>query len=102
MRHEPASEALDRAVELLACMAHPARLGVLVHLHRCGPASVGDLQTAVGIEQSALSHHLRKLRQAGLIHSERRGKHVVNELADAHVGSIVEDTLAHADELVGR
>ena len=81
--------AIERAVDLLACMAHPVRLAVLARLHRVGPADV---------EQSALSHHLRHLRRTRLVVGDRQGKRVIYRLLDAHVGCIVEDTLQHAAE----
>ena len=98
---DTSSLALERAVDLLACMAHPIRLGVLVLLHRNGPANVGALRQALDVEQSALSHHLRHLRKARLVVGERDGKRVTYRLHDAHVGCIVEDTLLHAAELEG-
>ena len=93
--------ALERAVDLLACMAHPVRLAVLVRLHRNGPANVGTLREELQVEQSALSHHLRHLRTARLVVGERQGKRVTYRLQDEHVGCIVEDTLQHAAELDG-
>jgi DNA-binding transcriptional ArsR family regulator len=90
---------LGHAVDLLACMAHPVRLAVLARLHRAGPAHVSALREALGVEQSALSHHLRHLRDARLVVGERQGRRVVYRLHDDHVGSIVEDTLQHAAEL---
>ena len=92
---------LERAVDLLACMAHPTRLAVLARLHRQGPAHVGTLREELGVEQSALSHHLRHLREARLVVGERDGKRVEYQLHDAHIGCIVEDTLQHAAELSG-
>lgn len=91
--------ALERAVDLLACMAHPVRLAVLARLHREGPAHVGALCEELEAEQSALSHHLRHLRDARLVVGEREGRRVCYRLHDAHVGCIVEDTLQHAAEL---
>lgn len=93
------SLALERAVDMLGCMAHPVRLAVLVRLHRAGPANVGTLCSELGVEQSALSHHLRHLRRARLVDGDREGKHVTYRLLDHHVGCIVEDTLQHAAEL---
>jgi len=93
---------IQRAVPLLACMAHPIRLSVLVRLHRVGPANVGTLCSELDVEQSSLSHHLRQLRTAGLVRSERDGKRVLYRLDDAHIGCIVEDTLQHAEELHAR
>lgn len=90
---------LENAVDLLACMAHPVRLAVLARLHRQGPAHVSALKEELGVEQSALSHHLRHLREARLVVGERQGKRVEYRLHDDHVGCIVEDTLQHAAEL---
>ena len=91
--------AVERAVDILACMAHPVRLAVLARLHRVGPANVGTLCEELDVEQSALSHHLRHLRATRLVVGERDGKRVNYRLQDEHVGCIVEDTLQHAAEL---
>ena len=99
MAEDSANLALERAVDLLACMAHPVRLAVLARLHREGPANVGTLCEELGVEQSALSHHLRHLRTVRLVVGERQGRRVRYRLQDDHVGCIVEDTLQHAAEL---
>lgn len=89
---------LERAVDLLSCMAHPIRLAVLLRLHREGSASVKALMIEFGVEQSALSHHLRHLRNARLVVGERSGRSVVYRLHDECVGCIVEDAVSHALE----
>jgi DNA-binding transcriptional ArsR family regulator len=96
----PTDLAVERAVDLLATIAHPVRLSVLSRLHRHGPACVSDLVEVLGVEQSAMSHHLRHLREARLVHGERQGKRIVYRLQDEHVGCIVEDAIAHAAEHV--
>ncbi len=85
------------AAALLRCMAHPVRFAILARLME-GPEVVGTLVEALGVEQSALSHHLRTLRDAGLVAGDREGRHVRYRLDDAHVATIVRDTLAHAAE----
>lgn len=89
---------LERAVDLLGCMAHPVRLAVLDRLHRTGPACVSELGSELGVEQSALSHHLRQLRDSRLVVGERHGRRVVYRLMDEHVGCLVDDALKHAGE----
>ncbi len=42
----------------------------------CGSECVGDLGKDLGIAPSTVSHHIKELRQAGLIHVERRGQKV--------------------------
>ncbi|MCK6501854.1 metalloregulator ArsR/SmtB family transcription factor [Myxococcota bacterium] len=91
-------EVFGAAAALLAVMAHPARLSVLDLLHRAGPRTVGDLARALDMEQSALSHHLRLLRDAHLVASEAAGRHRLYRLADEHVAHVVRDVLAHAAE----
>ena len=94
----PDAAALAGAVDLFAAMAHPARLLALVALGRRGPMSAGALAEITGLEQSAMSHQLRALREARLIAADRRGRRVIYRLADHHVPHLVEDALAHAAE----
>ena len=58
----------------LAIMAHPIRLKILDLLARsAGDVCVCDLEAALPVKQPTVSHHLRLLREAGLIDCERRG-----------------------------
>ena len=79
-------------------MAHPARLAVLALLDHAGPHPVGDLARALQMEQSALSHHLRLLRDARLVTAAPAGRQRLYRLADEHVARMVRDVLAHAAE----
>ena len=63
----------------LKALADETRLAVVRHLMK-GPCHVGDLQESIGIEQSLLSHHLRCLREAGLVEASRDGKAVLYRL----------------------
>jgi len=94
----PSPVAVERAVDLLACLAHPVRLAVVHRLHHQGPATVGTLCEEFDVEQSAMSHHLRHLREVRLVVGRREGRSVVYHLHDKHVAHIVDDTLAHAAE----
>jgi len=80
---------------LLSAMAHPLRVAVLLHLDDHGPCDVSCLQEALGVEQSALSHQLRVLRKASLVHAEARGRRRIYSVADEHVAHIVRDAAAH-------
>lgn len=71
-----ASSCADR----LKALADETRLAVVQHLMQ-GECHVGDIQAALGIEQSLLSHHLRNLREAGIVESTRDGKSVLYRLA---------------------
>lgn len=94
--HDPAR--LEATVALFTAFAHPARLGVLLELDRHGPSTVGSLQACLGVEQSALSHQLRVLRDHHLVSATREGRHVVYALADEHVATILRDAWDHGAE----
>lgn len=64
----------ERATADLEVLAHPVRMQLLDMLVRKeGQVCVCDLEAGVPVKQPTVSHHLRLLRQAGLIHSERQG-----------------------------
>jgi DNA-binding transcriptional ArsR family regulator len=56
----------------LAVCADPTRQAVLTAL-RHGPRSVGEIAQGLPVSQSAVSQHLRVLREAGLVRSEAAG-----------------------------
>jgi len=66
--------------ELLRALADQTRLAVLVQLLD-GPRNVQELNAGLAVEQSLFSHHLKVLRQMGLVEAERSGKGVVYRLA---------------------
>jgi DNA-binding transcriptional ArsR family regulator len=97
-----APDVLAGAVDLLKALASPVRLATVVELGE-GPRCVHELQTALeqggrDVSQPLLSQHLKVLRDAGLVTTTRRGTEIAYELADAHVGHIVNDTIRHAQE----
>jgi DNA-binding transcriptional ArsR family regulator len=64
----------------LKALADETRLAVVRHLMK-GECHVGAIQAALGIEQSLLSHHLKHLREAGIVESSRDGKAVLYRLS---------------------
>lgn len=77
----------------LTCVAHPTRFALLEGLRR-EPACVGELVDATGHSQSNVSHHLRQLRECGLVTFEREGKN--NRYTIAHPA--IESFLAAAHD----
>ncbi len=64
----------------LKVLAEPTRLQVMRLLLR-GKLHAGEIQQRLGVEQTLLSHHLRVLREAGLVESRRDGKAVLYQVA---------------------
>jgi len=74
------SDAEISCAAILKSLADETRLSVVQALIG-GERHVGGLIDDLGIEQSLLSHHLRSLRDAGIVESERDGKAVLYRLA---------------------
>src|SRR5579859_1546771 len=66
----PAASLIADAMFALSAPSRVQILGCLLG----GPLAVGDITVLLGMEQSAVSHQLRVLREAGLVDAERRGK----------------------------
>lgn len=68
------AEAAQQFSDDLQILAHPIRMQILDILGRsAGQVCVCDLEAALPVKQPTVSHHLRLLREAGLIDCERQG-----------------------------
>jgi ArsR family transcriptional regulator len=69
------AEQAEQVAPLLKALADPVRLRLmsLVASHPGGEACVCDLNDAFNLSQPTISHHLKVLRDAGLVEREKRG-----------------------------
>ncbi len=77
-----------------AALADPTRREVL-KLLRAGSKTAGEIADAFHLTGPTMSHHLRVLRSAGLVRSERRGTSIVYTLQS----NVLEDIAAELLEL---
>ena len=97
-RRMPDEDELYDLAELFKVFGDSTRiriLSVLLGTEMC----VCDLAEALGMNQSAVSHQLKILKQAKLIKNTRAGKQVYYSLSDAHVSSILSMGLEHIEEM---
>ncbi len=68
------AEEAERTAVMFKALGDPVRLRLFsaVASHEGGEACVCDISD-VGVSQPTVSHHLKKLKEAGLLSSERRG-----------------------------
>ena len=78
--------------ETFKLLGDPTRLRVLL---TCldGPVAVGEIARRTGASQPLVSHHLRLLRGARLVRSERQARQVLYEADDAHVRDMLLDMI---------
>ncbi len=70
------------AAGLLKALSNEKRLLVLCRLVEVGEAPVGALAEDVGLSQSALSQHLAKLREDGLVATRREAQTILYRIDD--------------------
>ncbi|MCR6481591.1 metalloregulator ArsR/SmtB family transcription factor [Amycolatopsis sp. OK19-0408] len=89
-------EALTTALPVLRALGEETRVQIVgVFLERGGAATVGEVQSALGLPQSTVSRHLRILLDARLLAVTRAGAQRVYRLA------VPADALDALDTLVG-
>jgi ArsR family transcriptional regulator len=72
----------EHIARVLKALADPSRLRIVSIIARAGDVCVCDLTTPLGLSQPTVSHHVKVLREAGVLVGERRGKWVHVRLAD--------------------
>jgi DNA-binding transcriptional ArsR family regulator len=77
------------AETFLKAIANRHRLKVLCEMHE-GEQSVGALQEAIGLSQSALSQHLARLRKDGLVSTRRDAQTIYYSIADPNVSRLID------------
>jgi ArsR family transcriptional regulator len=100
---------LDPEVRLLAALADPTRLAIVRQLAQDTETCACDFTSCCDVGQPTVSHHLRVLREAGVVTSERRGQSIWYRLSPdtaqrlgAVAGSLVRGGLVPVSDLVAR
>ena len=93
----PAPEHIEKLTELFKSFGDETRMRILYALS-LSDLCVCAIAELLDMEQSAISHQLKKLRQAKLVSSRREGRTVYYMLDDDHVRELVAVGFAHLTE----
>jgi DNA-binding transcriptional ArsR family regulator len=83
-----------KQAELFKVLSVETRIRIIDLLKQRGPLGVKELAAILDITPSAVSQHLKVLRYAGLVHSERKGywlPYEIDEAALEHCGEMLSD-----------
>ena len=78
----------DELAQLFKVLGDNTRIRILDALYR-SELCVCDLTALLGMNQSAVSHQLRVLRDARIVKSRKHGKNVLYSLDDEHISGLV-------------
>lgn len=74
---------------ILRALGNERRLMILCKLAECGEATAGTLVEASGLSQSALSQHLAKMRDEGILAFRRESQTLWYRIADPRIESLL-------------
>jgi DNA-binding transcriptional ArsR family regulator len=88
--------AAEQVADAMFALSTPSRVQILSCLLD-GPHTVSELMEMLGMEQSAVSHQLRVLREHTLVKVERHGRQRVYSLYDEHIVTLLDEALRHVE-----
>jgi DNA-binding transcriptional ArsR family regulator len=83
--------------ELFRTFSDTSRVRILSVLTE-SEMNVGTLASLVNISESAISHHLRSLRQLGVVQTRRDGKEIYYRVEDAHLIALFREGVKHVQD----
>lgn len=86
----PAQDTFEKVSSTFQLISDPTRLKILWLLCHCEECVI-NIAAAVEMSSPAVSHHLRVLKQAGLLTSRRDGKETYYTLASTNEAGLVHD-----------
>jgi DNA-binding transcriptional ArsR family regulator len=93
----PDPDNITRMAVIFQALQSDTRLKILFLL-RQKEMCVCELEQALSVTQSAVSHGLRTLRQLDLVRVRREGKFAIYYIADEHIRTLIEMCLEHVEE----
>ena len=97
---QPSDEQFETAAATLKLLADPTRLRIIWALLH-GEHPVNELAEHVGVQASAVSQHLAKLRLARLVRTRRSGTQIFYAANNAHIERLTAEALFHAEHAGG-
>lgn len=79
----PKTTLIDPDVALFQALGNPTRLAILRQLAGCAEVCACDFTMCCDVSQPTISHHLKVLKDAGIVETERRGTSIFYRLLPA-------------------
>ena len=83
-----------QVAELFSALSDTSRVRIIAALAG-DEMNVGALAASVGVSESAVSHHMRHLRQMRLVRARKEGRYVFYALDDDHINDLFRCGLEH-------
>lgn len=88
-------DVVEQMAAVFKVLGDPSRCRLAAAIIEAGELCVCDLAATVAMSESNVSHHLRVLRDHGLVRARRAGKMVFYSPDDAHIRVLLDITRDH-------
>lgn len=95
---KPTIQEIEKVSQIFKVLSDVTRLKIVLTL-KSGERNVTSIAEVVEMEQSAVSHQLKLLRDNDVVKSRRDGKTIFYSLDDHHVLEILDKTFTHIHHL---
>jgi DNA-binding transcriptional ArsR family regulator len=92
----PSEPEMLNVIQIFQALSDLTRAKVIFALMQ-GERSVNEIATIAGASPSSVSHHLRRLRDAGLVEYHRHGNQIFYSIEDTHIAAILEEAQHHTE-----
>ncbi|MGX7051763.1 ArsR/SmtB family transcription factor [Leuconostoc palmae] len=90
------TKTIEELEQIFKILGNKQRLTIL-ELLKSNSLSVSEIMNLLNMEQSAVSHQLKLLREAKLVQTVKRGRVVLYSLSDSHILILLENASKHVD-----
>lgn len=84
---------IEDSSEILRAIAHPLRVSLLNFIEKEQPIKVYEIHSQLSLDQSLASQHLKILRDANLVRTERKGKNIYYTVDRPKITHIIKNIL---------
>jgi ArsR family transcriptional regulator, arsenate/arsenite/antimonite-responsive transcriptional repressor len=88
------------ATSLLKCICEDTRFSILDLLQKNSEMSVNDLVMKLKKDQPLISHHLRALKECGLLKTRENGKMTMYSIASKDVAKLISDIVKTSQKMI--
>lgn len=89
-----------KATSLLKCICEDTRFSILDLLQKNSEMSVNDLVMKLKKDQPLISHHLRALKECGLLKTRENGKMTMYSIASKDVAKLISDIVKTSQKMI--
>jgi len=88
-----------KGVTLLKCLCEETRFSILEILQKNDEISVNDLVTKLKKDQPLVSHHLRALKECGIVKTRENGKMVMYSIANKDISKMISNIVKTSEKM---